>query len=66
MQSSRHMQTTNGENQIFFFFFTFFFYALSYKIRSVWEGFFLKKLEEQIGRESIWSWHFSDFFYHFL
>ena len=24
MQSSRHMQTTNGENQIFFFFFTLF------------------------------------------
>lgn len=34
MQSSRHVQTTNGENH-FFFFFTSFIYGLSYKIRSV-------------------------------
>ena len=39
MQSSRHVQTTNGENH-FFFFFTSIIYGLSYKIRSVWAVFF--------------------------
>ena len=65
MQSSRHVQTT-GENQIFFSFLHSLFTFFPIKSEVFEKVIFLKKLEEQIGRESIWSWHFSDFFYHFL
>ena len=50
MQSSRHVQTTNGENHFFSFLHSLF---MVFPIKSeVFERFFfsLKKLEEQIGR----------------